>query len=208
MRWQPQSRSGKPERRFSKAGFLGVSCFWDTWSARPGPSTWPYLREATFPDDPICPGQTGGIASPERPENVMVHPFEKAPEPLDDDGSLRTAEQARDVARGFLRVAAPQSGDAVDAVLLVVSELFTNAVQHAGGVTGFRMEAGPGTVTVRVEDASTIPPRPLPLDATRPGGFGWHVLQQLSMEARVDVHAAGKTVTAVVPCPTDVTPEG
>ncbi|MET9968939.1 hypothetical protein ABZZ80_24175 [Streptomyces sp. NPDC006356] len=31
----------------------------------------------------------------------------------------------------------------------------------------------PGTVTVTVQDASSVPPRPLPVDATRPGGFGW-----------------------------------
>jgi anti-sigma regulatory factor (Ser/Thr protein kinase) len=105
------------------------------------------------------------------------------------------------MARGFLLVAAPEGGDAVDTVLLVVSELFTNAVQHAGGVTEFRMEAGPGTVTVQVEDASTIPPRPLPLDATKPGRFGWPLVQQLSMEVRVDVHAAGKTVTAAYRAP-------
>jgi hypothetical protein len=45
----------------------------------------------------------------------------------------------------------------------------------------------------------------LPLDATRPGGFGWHLVQQLSIQVRVAVYAAGKTVTAVVPCPTGVT---
>jgi anti-sigma regulatory factor (Ser/Thr protein kinase) len=125
-----------------------------------------------------------------------------------DDSSLRTAEQARDVARGFLSVASPEGGSAVDAVLLVVSELFTNAVQHAGGVTGFRLEAGPETVTVAVQDASPVPPRPLPLDATRPGGFGWHLVRELSVEVRVEVHAAGKTVTAIVPCSTGVTPPG
>jgi anti-sigma regulatory factor (Ser/Thr protein kinase) len=125
-----------------------------------------------------------------------------------DGGSVRTAEQARDVARGFVSVAAPGGGDAVDAVLLVVSELFTNAVQHAGGVTGFRLEAGPETVTVTVQDASTVPPRPVSLDATQPCGFGWHLVQELSVEVRVDVHAAGKTVTAVVPCPTGVIPQG
>jgi anti-sigma regulatory factor (Ser/Thr protein kinase) len=92
----------------------------------------------------------------------------------------------------------------VDAVLLVVSELFANAVRHAGGVSGFRLEAGPGTVTVEVHDASTVLPLLLPMDATRPGGFGWHLVQDLSVDVRVDVHAAGKSVTAVVPCPTAV----
>ncbi|MCX5336869.1 ATP-binding protein [Streptomyces sp. NBC_00140] len=105
-------------------------------------------------------------------------------EPL-HDGGLRRAEQARDVARGFLLVAAPDGGSAVDAVLLVVSELFANAVQHAGGVTGFRLEAGAGTVTVAVHDASPLPPRPLPMDATKPGGFGWHLVQELSVDVRV-----------------------
>ena len=107
----------------------------------------------------------------------MPHPPKEDRGPLDDDGSLRTAEQARDVARGFLSVAAPEGGSARDAVLLVVSELFTNAERHAGGATGFRLEAGPGTVAVTVHDASTVPPRPVPLEATRPGGFGWHLVQ-------------------------------
>jgi anti-sigma regulatory factor (Ser/Thr protein kinase) len=75
-------------------------------------------------------------------------------------------------------------------------------------VTGFRLEAGPGTVTVAVHDASTVRPRTLPLDATRPGGLGWHLVQQLSADVRVEVHATGKTVTAVVPCPTGITPRG
>ncbi|MER6162040.1 ATP-binding protein [Streptomyces sp. NPDC001868] len=101
-------------------------------------------------------------------------------------------------------MAAPEGEDAVDAVLLVVSELFTNAVRHAGGVTGFRLEAGPGTVTVAVHDASTVCPRIHPLDATRPVGFGWHLVQELSVDVRVEVQATGKTVTAVVSCPTGV----
>ncbi|GCB53452.1 hypothetical protein SNL152K_10809 [Streptomyces sp. NL15-2K] len=37
------------------------------------------------------------------------------------------------MARGFMLVAAPKGGNEVAAVLLVVPELFTNAVQHAGG---------------------------------------------------------------------------
>jgi hypothetical protein len=60
------------------------------------------------------------------------------------------------------------------ALLLVVCELFANAVQHAGGVTGFRLEAKPGAGAV--DDASTLPPRPRPLDPRTPGGFGWHLV--------------------------------
>ncbi|MFE2467595.1 ATP-binding protein [Streptomyces mirabilis] len=150
---------------------------------------------------------TVGISRTEPSETVIVHPPEEDRRPLDDDRDLRAVGQVREVSRGFLAVAAPEGEGAVDAVLLVVSELFTNAVRHAGGVTGFRLEAGPGTVTVAVHDASTVPPRTLPLDATRPGGFGWHLVQELSVDVQVEVHAAGKTVTAVVLCPTGVTPQ-
>ncbi|MGW0422804.1 hypothetical protein [Streptomyces sp. NPDC003015] len=69
---------------------------------------------------------------------------------------------------------------------------------------GFRLEAGPDTVTVEVHDASTVPPRLMPVDVTGPGGFGWRLVQELALEARVDVYAAGKSVTAVLPCPTGV----
>ncbi|MGW0537466.1 ATP-binding protein [Streptomyces sp. NPDC003032] len=102
----------------------------------------------------------------------MVHSPTEEYDPL-DDGSVPMALQARAVARRFLAVAAPEGGAAVDVVLLVVSELFANAVRHAGGVSGFRLKARPGTVTVEVHDASTVPPRLLPPDVTRPGGFGW-----------------------------------
>ncbi|GGS92317.1 hypothetical protein GCM10010254_10280 [Streptomyces chromofuscus] len=66
------------------------------------------------------------------------------------------------------------SGSEPEAVLLVVSELFANAVWHAGGVTGFRLEAKPGAktlaVAVAVDYASTLPPRPRPLDPGRRAG--------------------------------------
>ncbi|MFF3277544.1 ATP-binding protein [Streptomyces chrestomyceticus] len=117
-----------------------------------------------------------------------------------DEGRVRTAKQARDITRGFLSVAAPTAGSGAEAVLLVVSELFANAVRHAGGVTGFRLEAGPEAVTVAVavDDASTAPPRPRPLDPWTPGGFGWHLVRQLSADVQVKNCATGKTVSATV----------
>lgn len=93
-------------------------------------------------------------------------------------------------------------------VLLVVSELVTNAVRHAGGVTGFRLEVGMGTVTVAVQDASPAPPRPLPTDAREPGGFGWHLVQELSADVQVHVHSTGKTVWAAVPLSLQCPPAG
>jgi hypothetical protein len=55
-----------------------------------------------------------------------VHPPQEGLEPL-DEVSVRAAGQATDVARGFLLVVAPDGGNTVDTVLMVVAELFTNA---------------------------------------------------------------------------------
>ncbi|MFF9818701.1 ATP-binding protein [Streptomyces sp. NPDC014006] len=124
--------------------------------------------------------------------------------PEQDYGSLagdspETAVRTRDVARGFLSVLAPDGGAEVEAVLLVVSELVTNAARHAGGVTGFGLKVGAGTVTVSVEDASPVPPWPRLPDPAEPGGFGWLLVQDLAMDVRVSGRASGKTVSAVLP---------
>jgi anti-sigma regulatory factor (Ser/Thr protein kinase) len=128
----------------------------------------------------------------------MVHPSEEEYESL-HGGAVRTPEQARDMARGFLSVVAPGGGAGADAVVLVVSELVTNAVRHAGGVRCFRLEEAWETVTVVVQDASPVPPQPRPLDAGEPGGFGWYLVQELAADVQVDIHATGKTVWAAVP---------
>lgn len=115
--------------------------------------------------------------------------------------TLQLAEQARNVARGFLMARLPRGGPQAEAVLLVVSELVTNAVQHAGGVTRFGLKTGEGTVTVVVEDSSRRPPRPRPFDRTSPGGFGWPLVQTLAQDVQVSIRPDGKTVSAVLPLP-------
>ena len=112
--------------------------------------------------------------------------------------SPQTAERARDVTRGFLSAVAAPAGDGTDAVLLVVSELVTNAVRQAGGVTQFRLVAGPGTVTVTVEDASSTAPRLRRSSAGEPGGFGWQLVRELSEDVEVSTRPGGKTVSALL----------
>ncbi|MFD6171131.1 hypothetical protein [Streptomyces coeruleorubidus] len=46
------------------------------------------------------------------------------------------------------------------------------------------------------------------MDAAKPGEFGRHLVQDLSADVRVQAHPAGKTVTAIVPCPTGVMRQG
>ncbi|MDQ0942780.1 ATP-binding protein [Streptomyces sp. V1I1] len=127
----------------------------------------------------------------------MVYPPEEDYGPL-DGSRVETPERAREVTRRFLSVVAPGGGSGADAVVLVVSELVTNAVRHAGGVTGFRLEEGLGTVTVAVQDASPAPPRPRPAGVREPCGFGWHLVRELSADVQVHVHPRGKTVWAAV----------
>lgn len=55
------------------------------------------------------------------------------------------------------------------------------------------------------DPATDLPCHGLPWDASKPGGFGWRLVQDLSGDVQ-DVHAAGKTVTAIGPCSTGVMP--
>ncbi|MGW0819441.1 hypothetical protein ACWD00_40730 [Streptomyces viridiviolaceus] len=49
-----------------------------------------------------------------------------------------------------------------------------------------------------VEDASRRPPRPRPLDRTRPGGFGWPLVHALALDVHVSI-GQHETVSAVLP---------
>ncbi|WP_261951396.1 ATP-binding protein [Streptomyces nigrescens] len=113
-------------------------------------------------------------------------------------GYIRTAAQARDVTRGFLASLGASNRTEAEAVLLVVSELVTNAERHARGVTGFRLEAGPGSIMVTVSDASTDPPRLRHTNAFEPGGFGWYLVQDLAADVTVEIQPHGKSVRALL----------
>ncbi|GAA2401554.1 ATP-binding protein [Streptomyces glaucosporus] len=113
----------------------------------------------------------------------------------------QTGDEARELTRELLRAQRPGADEAdVGAVLLGVSELVTNAVRHAGGVTDFRLEAGREGIAVEVSDASDRRPRMLEADPCAPGGFGWLLVRELASELTVTVRPGrGKTVRAVFP---------
>ncbi|MFI9821595.1 ATP-binding protein [Streptomyces sp. NPDC052013] len=117
------------------------------------------------------------------------------------EAHVRNAEQARIATRAFLAEVGPIGGPDAEAVLLVASELVTNAVRHAGGVTRFRLVAGPGTVTVTVEDASATAPRRWRRTPDEPCGAGWRLVRQLAEDVEVSTRPGGKSVSAVVPLP-------
>ncbi|MBQ0826937.1 ATP-binding protein [Streptomyces tagetis] len=99
----------------------------------------------------------------------------------------------------------PCDAGALSDAVLVASELTTNAILHAGGVTDFRVEVvvGPG-VRLSVSDRSSALPvlvEPAgPQGRRRLGGRGWPIVCRLAREVRVaDLPAGGKCITVVVP---------
>ncbi|MEU3317145.1 ATP-binding protein [Streptomyces sp. NPDC006662] len=89
----------------------------------------------------------------------------------------------------------------VDDVLTVVSELASNAMRHAGGITDFRVTVQADQVTIEVSDHSPLPPRLQPPSPHTPGGFGWRVVKTLAPTVFVRFHRGGKTIVASLPAP-------
>ncbi|MFD3924095.1 ATP-binding protein [Streptomyces sp. NPDC058595] len=113
-----------------------------------------------------------------------------------------TVADARESARGFLEAlrrpaVAP---DAADTVILVVSELVTNALRHGGGTWTLRLTAHPGLVEVAVDDPSPQAPRMRTPDLNGgTGGFGWPMVNRLARTTAVTPRpSGGKTVSALL----------
>ncbi|MFF4324016.1 ATP-binding protein [Streptomyces sp. NPDC001568] len=91
--------------------------------------------------------------------------------------------------------------DGADGVLLVVSELVTNALRHGGGAYTLRLTAHPGCIEVTVEDPSPLMPHLRAPDFVGgTGGFGWHMVNDLALATVVTpTSEGGKTVRAFLP---------
>ncbi|QLH25076.1 ATP-binding protein [Streptomyces sp. Rer75] len=118
--------------------------------------------------------------------------------------------QARHAVRDLLaHQGVSGQGDLVPNLLLIVSELVTNAVRHAALLSpqiAVEVSIGRGWVRVAVEDNHPYRPRPLELEADqgRTGGRGLLLVQAIAEESggRYDVdHTAsgGKAVWAALP---------
>lgn len=118
------------------------------------------------------------------------------------DTPRRTAglrcEDARTIARDVL--AASGVGEyLVNDVLLVVSELVSNADRHAGGVSDFRVVPLAGCVAVEVSDRSLSFPRTPATPLHVPGGFGWLLVNRIADHTEIRPYDDGKTITAFIP---------
>ncbi|WP_406054958.1 ATP-binding protein [Streptomyces sp. NBC_01077] len=111
---------------------------------------------------------------------------------------VRTPAQARQLVRHTLAALGPLRPSQVEDLLLVTSELVTNAHRHGGGVTGFGIGIGRDRVTVSVSDASAESPLYELREELRPGGFGWPIVLRLCREVTVDTGPDGKTIHAAV----------
>lgn len=110
-------------------------------------------------------------------------------------GAPACIAEARDATSAFLHRHARHVGHTFhDDVLLVVSELVTNAVRHAPGPLDLELVLVPGGVAVAVGDSSPRPPHSRNPDPA--GGRGWPIVQRLARAVRVAPRDDGKTVHA------------
>jgi anti-sigma regulatory factor (Ser/Thr protein kinase) len=115
--------------------------------------------------------------------------------------SATSVAGARESARDFLEgLDHPIAAEAADTVVLVVSELVTNALRHGGGTCTLDLAAHPDSIEVAVHDPSPQLPRMRTPDLNGgTGGFGWPMVNRLARATAVTRHTAGgKTVSALL----------
>lgn len=126
------------------------------------------------------------------------------------DGASGVVPLARDFTRsalydwGWLPAATADRRAAAEDVLLVVSELVTNACLHADGPEELRVSLGDKVLRLEVADRGTGAPAPrTPHRAGRPGGHGMFIVQRLCLDWGVirTTGAPGKTVWAELSAP-------
>ncbi|GAA1834547.1 ATP-binding protein [Pseudonocardia ailaonensis] len=115
-------------------------------------------------------------------------------------------DPAPDVPAGLRRRLAPVlaaweiAADVAEDVLLVVTELAANVVDHARTPFEISLERMPGVLRIAVRDGSSRLPEPRDLDPAAARGRGLLVVQAVCRTWGYELHAAGartgKTVTA------------
>ncbi|MEU9185237.1 ATP-binding protein [Streptomyces sp. NPDC048484] len=129
---------------------------------------------------------------------------------LNFDGASGVVPLARDFARqalyewGWLPAATADQRAAAEDVLLVVSELVTNACLHAEGPDELWIACDKKVLRLEVSDRGAGQPAPrTPHRAGRPGGHGMFIVQRLCLDWGVirRTGVAGKTVWAELGVP-------
>lgn len=161
------------------------------------PSGWP--RAALF----VTGGPTGldldgGVGLLDRAQ-ALAHVDDRQERPREVvtlDGGVASAAQARAaVAACSERLGLDEISDDV---VLVVSEMVTNAVRHAAPPVGLEIEAGEDSVVVAVCDGSPQSPVAREADLDAEGGRGMLLVDLLSDDHGVRAQPPGKAVWAVL----------
>lgn len=109
---------------------------------------------------------------------------------------------ARRAARAFTdNLTQDRDPATADTLVLVVSELVTNALRHGGGHYTLSLTADPDTITVAVSDLTPAPPRDRTPDLTSgTGGLGWPMVRHLTSHLAITPGPSpGKTIHARIP---------
>jgi anti-sigma regulatory factor (Ser/Thr protein kinase) len=151
----------------------------------------------------------GGRDHPDGANGGRDHPDGPVTAPLDqlfDRGDLYTLRSAV-AAHGADLGAGP---DQVRHLVIIASELASNAVRHGGGRGRLRLWRVDGAVRCEVSDEGPGLPDPRGAGTTNPpalalGGRGLWIVRRLSTELTIDSTDRGTTVTAAVAVPGEPT---
>ena len=136
---------------------------------------------------------TRGFDVPVEPLRRTVH-YTGEPGCIADARSL-TAHFLQQLRTEWCAEVGRRSGEAL---LLVVSELVTNADRHSDGPYILELEGTDTTVSVSVYDSSTALPLRYPPDPERVGRHGLEIVYALAAEVTAERVPVGKRVKAVV----------
>ncbi|MGW4026277.1 ATP-binding protein [Streptomyces sp. NPDC005009] len=132
--------------------------------------------------------------------DVPVEPLRRAAHFTGEPGCIA---EARTFAAHFLQQLRTEwcatIGERADgAVLLVVSELVTNADRHSDGPYILELEGTGDALTVTVYDSSASLPRVFPRNPERVGRHGLEIVRALARDVTVEHVPVGKRVRAVL----------
>ncbi|MFF9982534.1 ATP-binding protein [Streptomyces erythrochromogenes] len=110
-----------------------------------------------------------------------------------------SAAAAREHVRELLLLAGVDLDSVTAAdVLLVTSELVTNAIRHGDGVTAFRADIAGDVLRLSIADASPRLPAARTGTVDHPGGYGWPLIQRLAEHVDCRTRPDGKTITTAL----------
>ncbi|MFH9016293.1 ATP-binding protein [Streptomyces sp. NPDC017943] len=157
--------------------------------------------------EPAAGASVEGVAAP---SGAAAPPGGRQVRRLSFEGESGVVPLARDFTRqalyawGWLPADSADQRAAAEDVLLVVSELVTNACLHAEGPDQLHITCDNKVIRIEVSDRGTGQPAPrTPHRAGRPGGHGMFIVQRLCLDWGVvrTPGVAGKTVWAELGAP-------